>query len=123
MLFRSAGEPVTVVVVAAAEMVSARVGEVLASRFASPGYSATSWWTPAVRSATEIEQEPVESEQLERRRPPSRKVTIPVAPDGPTAAVRRSVRPKLEGLASGVRVVVVVAFATAWLIELDALPA
>ena len=88
--------------------------------FSPPGYEATIWWVPAVRSERLIVQLPETSAQVPSGTEPSLSATEPVAAVGLTLIVKTTVAP-YEAAPADVTETVVSAGATLWAIEAELL--
>jgi hypothetical protein len=101
----------------------ARVEDVLAASFVSPPYAAVSEWAAAESEVVVNVAMPLVRVPVPRAVVPSLNVTVPVAVDGDTVAVRVTLWPKVEVLADEVRTVVVAIRLTVWVSERDVLVA
>jgi hypothetical protein len=98
------------------------VGDVLPESLASPPYTAVMLWLPTDRLGVMSTAFPAFRALVPRLVVPSKKVTVPVANDGVTVAVKVTASPTTEGLREEASVVLVLAWLTIWLRGGDVLP-
>ena len=113
----------TPVVVVSGLTTCARVLELLPSSLMSPPYTAEMLCEPPLNNDVVSVAVPELSVPVPRLVTPSKKVTVPVAVDGATVAVKVMESPNVDGFSPDATTIVVLPGVTAWLRAVEMLPA